>query len=682
MTDAIRRYPFSAVVGQQPLKLALKLAAINPALGGVLVSGPKGSAKSTLSRALADIIGSGVAQNSESNPTDGTAVKSRPFIHLPLGTTEEMLVGTLDIERVLQDRQAQFRPGILAKADGGILYVDEVNLLADHLVDQLLDVATSGINTVERDGISHSHGAKFILLGTMNPDEGELRPQLLDRFGLAVAIEQRLSIAERIEVVKRREQFDQDPEQFNQQYHVAEQQLKQAIQSASDQLVRVQCSDAMRLIIAERCYQAQVDGLRADIVWLQAAKAHAALRQVEQIELTDIDAVEDLVLGHRRMDGGGSSSHNSGSGESADQAEDQPTGQANQASAASSLSTDQKPSSPYTRPPESRRDQAAGADSANKQKKNELNQTPQLSDCDNSQPFNDDFGQDVSGKGDSGKGESGRVVCGKGDYGKSDYGKSDWGSLPAPALQAIKLQPLGQRLEPLKQQLTAWMEQGGQRATAKSSQPSEKTAYQGDKNPHSILSSAESRRVNWFTSIIDNMGRWPLTQLSFYRQPSSINQIHLVLLDTSASVLKQQMLNAAQNLLQELSQQIYLKRQRLLIIGFGNQQTNTLLPLQRAPKLLDQQWSELLGGGGTPLELALTDAAQQQQALMQRLPNVQFSNYLLTDGRIRQLPSQANLVGRTLVIDMEQGAVKRGRGAQLAQLFQADYLPLNLPNAL
>ena len=282
-------FPFSAVAGQNAFKTALILNAINPTIGGVLVSGPRGSAKSTLARSLADVL-----------PGD-----AHPFVTLPLGSTEEMLIGSLNLEQVLQTQSLQFKPGLLAKAHQGVLYVDEVNLLNDHLVDLLLDVAASGINQVERDGISHQHPANFILLGTMNPDEGELRPQLQDRFGLAVALSNQYSIEERIEIVKLREAFNLTPEAFCQQYQAAQTELKNDIDMAKAKLAQVQCHDDIRRVIAERCAAANVDGLRADIVWFQAAVAHTALRAYREgsrpeVSMHDVDVVEPLVLLHRR----------------------------------------------------------------------------------------------------------------------------------------------------------------------------------------------------------------------------------------------------------------------------------------------------------------------------------------------------------------------------------------------
>jgi magnesium chelatase subunit I len=275
-------FPLAAVVGADDLKLALCLAAIDPAIGGVLIEGPRGMAKSTLARGLADLLASGT------------------FVTLPLGASEERIVGTLDLDAALGEGRAQFSPGLLAKANGGVLYVDEVNLLPDHLVDLLLDAAASGVNHIERDGISHRHAARFVLIGTMNGEEGELRPQLLDRFGLNLALDAQPQPAQRAEIVRRRLAFDADPQAFLQRWQVQQNELRDRCQIARERLAAIPLDDAALEQISQRCFAAAVDGLRADLVWLRAARVHAAWRGVERIEAEDIDAVAEFVLRHRR----------------------------------------------------------------------------------------------------------------------------------------------------------------------------------------------------------------------------------------------------------------------------------------------------------------------------------------------------------------------------------------------
>ncbi|MBV7336052.1 ATP-binding protein [Chloroflexi bacterium TSY] len=303
------RYPFTALVGQEQMQLALLLNAINPAIGGVLIRGEKGTAKSTAARALAGLLPADEAGALQIEVHNATGVEqceipvafdASPFVELPLGATDDRISGTLDIEAALQAGQLSFEPGLLARAHGGLLYVDEVNLLADHLVDLLLDAAASGINTVEREGVSVSHPARFILVGTMNPEEGELRPQLLDRFGLAVDVTGPTDVVQRTEVVRRRIAYEADPLTFAVQYAELEADLAERINRARLLLPRVTVADEMLALISHVCVGSGVDGLRADITMYKTASTLAAWEARTHVTIEDIRRAAELALPHRR----------------------------------------------------------------------------------------------------------------------------------------------------------------------------------------------------------------------------------------------------------------------------------------------------------------------------------------------------------------------------------------------
>jgi len=272
-------YPMSALVGLDDLVLALVLVAVDPAIGGVLLRGDKGSAKTTAARALASLLPDGA-----------------PFVEIPLGATEDRVVGSVDVAAILAEGEHRFQAGLLQAAHGGVLYVDEVNLLADHLVDVLLDAAATGVNRVERDGVSHSHPSRFVLIGSMNPEEGELRPQLLDRFGLSVRVSTPNDPVARAEAVRRRLAFDADPAGFVAAWSGAEADLSARLRAARP----VALSPGLDRAVAELCVAAGAEGLRADLVICRAAAALAGWRGKAAAGEEDVVAVAPFALGHRR----------------------------------------------------------------------------------------------------------------------------------------------------------------------------------------------------------------------------------------------------------------------------------------------------------------------------------------------------------------------------------------------
>ncbi|AHM08601.1 ChlI component of cobalt chelatase [Mycobacterium tuberculosis variant bovis BCG str. ATCC 35743] len=284
----MKPYPFSAIVGHDRLRLALLLCAVRPEIGGALIRGEKGTAKSTAVRGLAALL------------SVATGSTETGLVELPLGATEDRVVGSLDLQRVMRDGEHAFSPGLLARAHGGVLYVDEVNLLHDHLVDILLDAAAMGRVHVERDGISHSHEARFVLIGTMNPEEGELRPQLLDRFGLTVDVQASRDIDVRVQVIRRRMAYEADPDAFVARYADADAELAHRIAAARATVDDVVLGDNELRRIAALCAAFDVDGMRADLVVARTAAAHAAWRGVRTVEEQDIQAAAELALPHRR----------------------------------------------------------------------------------------------------------------------------------------------------------------------------------------------------------------------------------------------------------------------------------------------------------------------------------------------------------------------------------------------
>ncbi len=314
------QFPFSAIVGQDEMKLAILIAAVDPSVGGVLVFGDRGTGKSTAVRALAAmlpkmravvgcryhcdpaLIGS-ICDDCKALRLAGGAVKSQlmsvPVVDLPLGATEDRVVGALDLERALSQGVKAYEPGLLARANRGFLYIDEVNLLEDHLVDLLIDVAASGENVVEREGLSVRHPARFVLVGSGNPEEGELRPQLLDRFGLSVEVKTPTDLPSRVQVVKRRDQFERDPAAFTDQWKKEDERVRRSIVKGKAHLAAVVVPDAALERAAQLCMALGTDGLRGELTLIRAARALAALQGDAAVGDAHLRRVAPPALRHR-----------------------------------------------------------------------------------------------------------------------------------------------------------------------------------------------------------------------------------------------------------------------------------------------------------------------------------------------------------------------------------------------
>jgi magnesium chelatase subunit D len=622
-------FPFCAVQGQDLFKKALLLNAVNPAIGGVLVAGPKGSAKSTLARSLAAIM--------PQTPANTRA----PFVTLPLGSSIEMLTGTLNLEEILNNKQMKFSAGILSKADGGVLYVDEVNLLPDHLVDQLLDVAASGVNRIERDGISHSHASEFSLIGTMNPDEGELRGQLKDRFGLMVELAASMSLMQRVQIVKSREAFDQDPQGFLAKYDNEQRVLISQINNARSKLKDISCSDELRLDIAKRCDEAGVEGVRADIVMYRAALAHAALRDANEITLADIEAVAELVLVHRRTIASDHSS-NDPKVDSKDDSKDEP-------------------------------DQESGPeDNNNSHAKSSANEGNASSDTNK---LNHPFKRPKPKNADNVE--------------QDQQQESDWGAMKDNTQQQTVLAEAlsDQVMQNLEQ---CFIEQGNKNLStkkqvvhaqgqAKQRSLLESGLQNSGETKHSAHNSAGQASIAWFSTIAKSARQWPQLDVQYHQGQKINSTLHLVLLDTSASTLLEHLSAKAKACVDAISKKAYLAREPLHVLGFGNDKIQPLLVNQRAPKELAPLLAKLEIAGGTPLRAVLQNA---QKIIAKVIKNntlngiSQLRCYLITDGRSRAQVADLKLNVPTVLIDTENSVVKRGRGRNIAEQLGASYFLL------
>ena len=303
----LTNFPFAAIIGQEEMKLALQLNVIDPKIGGVMIMGDRGTGKSTTIRALADLLPDITIIKNDPFNTDPKGLDKKyeteslkiPMVELPLGATEDRVCGTINLKEILSGGTNTFEPGLLARANRGILYVDEINLLDDHLVDVLLDSAASGWNTVEREGISIKHPAKFILVGSGNPEEGELRPQLLDRFGMHAEIRTIREPKSRVKIVEERISFDNNPQAWFDKYEQEQILIQRKIVNAQNILNEVQISKDFQLKISQMCSEVEIEGLRGDIVSTRAAKAICAFEGRSEVTLDDIKRTITLCLRHR-----------------------------------------------------------------------------------------------------------------------------------------------------------------------------------------------------------------------------------------------------------------------------------------------------------------------------------------------------------------------------------------------
>ncbi len=617
-------FPFDAIVGQRQLRDALLLCAVDPSIGGVLIRGDKGTAKSTAARALADVLPAidrtpGCAfncargQSCEQCDTCGHGgapqASAVPFVTLPLGATEDRVLGSLDIATALQGGRRAFQPGLLAGAHRGILYIDEVNLLADHLVDVLLDVAASGVNSVQRDGLALSHPARFTLVGTMNLEEGDLRPQLLDRFGLMVEVTAPRDKAERSEVVRRRIAFEADPAAFHATWQASQQALRERLATAQRLLPDVQLDDAMLDLISHLCCEFDVASLRADIVMHKAARAVAALDHRTRVTPDDLRTAAQLVLPHRRR------------------------------------------RKPFEQP---------GMDQS---RLDELLAPPPPPPP-----------AEQQGDGDAGEEQAPETP---GD----DAAGQVFAAAAAGAAPGLRVEVAGGQGE------------SGRRNAVANAARGQALRAVPDREPTSIAIGATLRSAALRQPARED-GTLRVTRADLHQQVRVGLAANLILfvVDASGSMAAQRRMEALKGAVLDLLTDAYQRRDEVAVVAFRGQGAELLLAPTRSVERAEAALRELPTGGRTPLPHALQLAQETLGRATGMLPPLVV---LLTDGRANvpvqaggdpwreTLALAAQLAERrvpALVIDTENGYLRLGRAAQLAQALGAECLALDQLN--
>ena len=649
------RFPFSAIVAQEPMKRALLLNAVNPRIGGVLVRGNKGTAKSTAVRALAGVLPSLVVVGgcpfscspgeelgtcigcSEPEAPAETVQRTVRIVELPVGASEERVVGSLDIERALSAGEQAFEPGILAAAHRGILYVDEVNLLSDHLVDVLLDAAAMGRNYVERDGLSVSHPASFILVGTMNPEEGELRPQLLDRFGLMVEAESEFSTEDRIEVVKRRIAFESDPAAFIDAWRTQDEQLRTRIRAAQAALSHVTVPDEMHQATAHICREHGVDGLRADIVIHRTASTIAAWSERDEVTIDDVAEASRLALAHRlrRM--------------------------------------------PFDEPrlDTQRLDEVLDDFERTRSNRGERSSSTREAEHDADTEDEQPSGNDTDG-----------AAADRPDGGQDAPRPDEQAAIGAP----VQVEP------PQSPRLDDRPRNGAGRRTRTLSATSA-GRHVGARLPDgemsdldvtaTVVAAAPHQRHRGGSTL-----EIRASDVRVKQREANASALVVFVLDASGSMGARRRMEATKGAVFSLLMNAYQSRDRVALISVRGAGATVMLPPTRSVELAHRRLAEVPTGGRTPVWAGLDRAAELVAAARQREANVIPLLVAVTDGRANAPrgplgPAEATIESartfrslgvRALVIDTEEGYVKLGLAHRLASELDADYVTLDHPD--
>ncbi|MFD4354709.1 VWA domain-containing protein [Nocardia sp. NPDC058518] len=676
------------MVGQERLQLALILSAVHPGIGGVLVRGEKGTAKSTVVRALAQLLPPVV---------DETGARPARLVELPVGATEDRVVGSLDLERVLRDGEQAFRPGLLAAAHHGVLYVDEVNLLHDHLVDVLLDAAAMGRVHVERDGVSHSHPARFVLVGTMNPEEGELRPQLLDRFGLTVDVAASREVDVRMAVVRRRLDYEADPAAFAARYVDADQVVAERILTARDRLPEVALDNSELRRIAALCASFDVDGMRADLVVARTATAHAAWRGRDRVTEDDVRIAAELALPHRRrrdpFDEPGISE------QQLDEAMDAAAAEVEKASGDQEFDGPRGSGDQGSGRRVEEELQADGSDSGRQDGVDPSDPDDERSrgsggpDGEGPDDEGPDGGPDGGGPGGGpdGSGPDGGGPNGAGSGDRSDGSSHDGtgnGSRPGP--ERLSGTPTS-----AAKPAPRWEVPGiGEGAPGRRSRARTRTGrtVRPDADPSTglhLLGTVFAAAPKQF-----ERGRFsgPLALAAedlrgAYREGREGNLVVFVV-DASGSMAARDRLTAVTGAIVTLLRDAYQRRDKVAVISVRGSEAELVLPPTSSVDIAVRRLAGMRTGGKTPLAAGLLKAREVIAREHVRDPRRRPMLVLLTDGRatggIDPLPrarTAAALLaaeGHTaMVIDCERGMIRLGLAAELARDLRARYLRLN-----
>lgn len=733
-------FPFSAVVGQETAKLALLLNAVSPTVGGVLILGEKGNAKSTAVRALAHMLPpvpvvpdcplscdpehpfTFCPQCRGTRWTGEYAYRKAPFVEMPLGASEDRLLGHMDIEAAMARGERYFEPGLLARAHRGILYVDEINLLPDHLIDILLDAAASGWNQVERDGFSVTHPARFILVGTMNPEEGELRPQLLDRFGLSVEVSTPQDVASRTEIMKRRMAYEAAPALFAEQWELEEQAEQEHLAQARSAFADTELPDKRLEQVARLCLQAKTEGMRADLIICETAKAIAAYRGHPEVTAADVNEAAPLALYHRSQepwqpepdddpDGGGSGQDS----ERAAQREGDEAGEAGRSGAqdpdggGSGQDTGPQgrdgPESPEPAPAESPSGTGGGS------------------------PAGSGASSPSSGTADAGPGlppSSQRPYAANSarldDGNRPDHPRSGQdagtplGPLPdqlLPADSLFRLDPaLLRRTNGLQpNRVPVRINRGSPRSRGSKGRVQHHQAGSHVRSRPLIQAPSTARfgpdtRIDWGKTVISAgirqrlrrnrpdavlepspafaIHREDIQEKVFQLKP---RQLNLFLLDASGSMASYQRMKETKAAVLSLMERSYQQRESFALVCFRHNRAELNLAPTRSIQQARRVLAELPSGGGTPLALGLKKSGELLSQWLNKEPGLQPNLYLLTDGKMKtSAPSagadsyEAALLHAqklakegypTTVIDTETGRIRLGLARKLAQALHA-----------